>query len=70
MLIDQMASYICEQSDKQTVAAFLIDGKLRVMKLDGKRFERMMEEYSYRCLGVYRKVSKEFVLEDINYLKH
>ncbi len=70
MNMQQMAKYVADKSQKQLIAAFLIDGRIRSMSLEGERFERMMKDYQRRCLGVYYCVQEEWVLEDIQSLSN
>ena len=65
MNMQQMAKYVADKSKTQTIAAFVIDGRIRTMTLDEKRFERMMRDYPYRCLGVYYCVPEAWVYDDI-----
>lgn len=60
-----MAKYVADKSQTQTIAAFVIDGRIRAMTLHEKRFERMMKDYQRNCLGVYYCAPEEWVLEDI-----
>ena len=60
-----MAKYVADKSKTQMIAAFVIDGRIRTMTPDERRFERMMRDYLYSCLGVYYCVPEEWVLEDI-----
>jgi len=70
MNMQQMAKYLADKSQKQTIAAFLIDGRIRSMSLEGERFERMLKDYPRRCLGVYYCVPEAWVLEDIQSLSN
>lgn len=70
MNMQQMAKYVADKSKKHPIAAFLIDGRIRSMSLEGERFERMMKDYPRRCLGVYYCAPEEWVLEDIETLKN
>lgn len=65
MNMQAMAKYVTDKSQTQTIAAFVIDGRVRAMALHEKRFERMIKDYQRNCLGVYYCVPEEWVLEDI-----
>jgi hypothetical protein len=70
MNIQQMAKYVADKSRTQTIAAFVIDGRIRTMTLDEKRFEKMLKDYQHRCLGVYSFAPELWVFEDIKSLSN
>jgi hypothetical protein len=65
MNVLQMAEYIAKESSKKQIAAFIIDDEVRTMQAEGKRFDKMLNEYFHRCLGVYYCAPVEWVYEDI-----
>ena len=65
MNMKQMAKYVSDQSKTKKIAAFVIDGRIRTMTLDEKRFSKIMKDYEHRCLGVYYRAPEEWVYDDI-----
>lgn len=65
MNMKQMAKYVSDQSKTKKIAAFVIDGRIRTMTLDEKRFSKIMKDYEHRCLGVYYCAPEEWVYDDI-----